>query len=59
MVSKVGEDEEEQVIDFINTNELAEVAFRNIRLRKKFLTCSQRLRILVASMLSMSDGLER
>jgi GTP-binding protein len=43
----------EQAIDFINKDELVEVTPRNIRLRKKLLTYSQRLRRLAASRLSV------
>ena len=43
----------EQAIDFINKDELVEVTPQNIRLRKKLLTYSQRLRRLAASRLSM------
>lgn len=43
----------EQAIDFINKDELVEVTPRNIRLRKKLLTYSQRLRRLAASRVSM------
>ncbi|MFC2060232.1 translational GTPase TypA [Chloroflexota bacterium] len=39
----------EQAIDFINKDELVEVTPRNIRLRKKLLTYSQRLRSLAVS----------
>ncbi|MFC1964510.1 translational GTPase TypA [Chloroflexota bacterium] len=43
----------EQAIDFINKDELVEVTPQNIRLRKKLLTYSQRLRRLAASKLRM------
>jgi GTP-binding protein len=43
----------EQAIDFINKDELVEVTPQNIRLRKKLLTYSQRLRRLAASRLSV------
>ena len=43
----------EQAIDFINKDELVEVTPQNIRLRKKLLAYSQRLRRLAASRLSM------
>ncbi|MFC2066566.1 translational GTPase TypA [Chloroflexota bacterium] len=43
----------EQAIDFINKDELVEVTPQTIRLRKKLLTYSQRLRRLAASRLSM------
>jgi GTP-binding protein len=43
----------EQAIDFINKDELGEVTPQNIRLGKKLLTYSQRLRRLAASRLSM------
>ena len=43
----------EQAIDFINKDELVEVTPQNIRLRKKLLAYSQRLRRLAASKLSM------
>jgi GTP-binding protein len=43
----------EQAIDSINKDELIEVTPQNIRLRKKLLAYSQRLRRLAASRLSM------
>ena len=43
----------EQAIDFINGDELVEVTPKNIRLRKKLLTYSQRLRSISAARLSI------
>lgn len=43
----------EQAIDFINRNELVEVTPENMRLRKKLLTESQRLRSISAARLSV------
>ena len=43
-----------KVVDFINKDELVEVTPHHIRLGKKLLTYSQRLRILAASRLSMN-----
>ncbi|MFC1847360.1 translational GTPase TypA [Chloroflexota bacterium] len=45
----------EQAIDFINEDELAEVTPKNIRLRKKLLTYSQRLRSISAARLSIKS----
>jgi GTP-binding protein len=43
----------EQAIDFVNRDELVEVTPKNIRLRKKLLTYSQRLRSISAARLSV------
>ncbi len=43
----------EQAIDFVNGDELVEVTPKNIRLRKKLLTYSQRLRSISAARLSI------
>ncbi len=43
----------EQAIDFVNRDELVEVTPKNIRLRKKLLTYSQRLRGISAARLSI------
>jgi len=43
----------EQAIDFVNRDELVEVTPKNIRLRKKLLTYSQRLRSISAARLSI------
>jgi GTP-binding protein len=43
----------EQAIDFVNRDELVEVTPKNIRLRKKLLTSSQRLRSISAARLSI------
>ena len=43
----------EQAIDFVNRDELVEVTPKNIRLRKKVLTYSQRLRSISAARLSI------
>ncbi len=43
----------EQAIDFVNRDELVEVTPKNIRLRKKLLTYSQRLRSISAAKLSI------
>ncbi|MFC1982647.1 translational GTPase TypA [Chloroflexota bacterium] len=43
----------EQAIDFVNRDELVEVTPKNIRLRKKLLTYSQRLRSVSAARLSI------
>jgi len=43
----------EQAIDFVNGDELVEVTPKNIRLRKKLLTYSQRLRSISAARLSV------
>ncbi|MEE8413227.1 MAG: translational GTPase TypA [Dehalococcoidales bacterium] len=44
----------EQAIDFVNKDELVEVTPKNIRLRKKLLTHSQRLRSISAAKLSIT-----
>jgi len=44
---------QEQVIDLVNGDELVEVTPKNIRLRKKSLTYSQRLRSISAARLSV------
>ena len=46
----------EQAIDFINKDELVEVTPRNIRLRKKLLTYSQRLREISSTRRSMESS---
>jgi GTP-binding protein len=43
----------EQAIDFVNRHELVEVTPKNIRLRKKLLTYSQRARSISAAKLSI------
>jgi len=43
----------EQAIDFVNRDELVEITPKNIRLRKKLLTYSQRLRSISAARLSI------